>query len=111
MERQGVPAQYTLDLLHFKINVAEALVCAGKPQAARKRGRPSTSSLDEAVQIFAAKERLPIEEVRMDMMVHMPNFDNKKEATRCKLPHCTGRTRLVTSARSTTVLFQRETAS
>lgn len=91
-ERQGVPAQYTLDLLHFKMNVAEALVRAGKPQAARKRGRPSTSSLDEAVQRFAAKERLPIEEVRTDMMDHMPNFDNKKEATRCKLPHCSGRT-------------------
>lgn len=34
---QGVPQQHTLDPLHFKMDVTEVLVRAGKPQAARKK--------------------------------------------------------------------------
>lgn len=31
----------------------------------------------------------PIPEVQYDMVDHMPNYDEKKEAARCKMPYCT----------------------
>uniref|UniRef100_A0A3B4CEN1 PiggyBac transposable element-derived protein domain-containing protein n=1 Tax=Pygocentrus nattereri TaxID=42514 RepID=A0A3B4CEN1_PYGNA len=34
----------------------------------------------------------PLPKVQYDMVDHMPNYDEKKEATRCKMPKCTGKT-------------------
>ncbi|KAK3517802.1 hypothetical protein QTP70_018965 [Hemibagrus guttatus] len=96
-EFQGITEQYNLDLLHFKMNVAEALVRAGKLQGARKRGRPSWSPslpLQKEPVWRSSAERRPTEDVRTDMTDHMPNYDRCKEATRCKFPKCTGKTRV-----------------
>ncbi|XP_042558961.1 piggyBac transposable element-derived protein 3-like [Clupea harengus] len=101
-ERQGTRPQQIMDLLDFKMNVAEALVRVGKPHALRKRGRPSSSNTpspctsptphDEPAKKRRAMEQRPIQEVQTDMLDHMPNYDEKKEATRCKLPGCSGKT-------------------
>ncbi|CAL8328470.1 unnamed protein product [Gadus morhua 'NCC'] len=91
-----------MDLLDFKLNVAEALVRLGKPHALRKRGRPSSSNTpspcmspphhDEHPKKRGAMEKRPLQEVQTDMLDHMPNYDAKKEATRCKLPGSSGKT-------------------
>lgn len=101
--RKGTQPKQVLDLLDFKLQVAEALVRVGKPQALRKRGRPSSNAPspcgsppppphDEQPKKRGAMERRPIPEVQSDMLDHMPNYDAKKEATRCKLPGCSGKT-------------------
>lgn len=41
---RGIPAQYTPDVLHFHMSIAEALTHKGKPRDIRKRGRPFLSS-------------------------------------------------------------------
>ncbi|XP_056320827.1 piggyBac transposable element-derived protein 3-like [Danio aesculapii] len=99
-ESKGTQPQKIMDLLDFKMNVAEVLVCAGKPHVSRKRGRPSnsdTTSTDPTPhnatrEKRGAMERGPVPEVQKDMVDHMPNYDGKKEATRCKLPGCSGKT-------------------
>jgi hypothetical protein len=101
-ERQGTQPPLVMDLLDFKLNVAEALVRLGKPHALRKRGRPSSSNTpspcmspphhDEPPKKRGAMEKRPLQEVQTDMLDHMPNYDAKKEATRCKLPGCSGKT-------------------
>lgn len=35
-ERKGTQPQQVMDLIEFRLKVAEALVCMGKPQALRK---------------------------------------------------------------------------
>ncbi len=47
---------------------------------------------DVAGQKRVAMERRPVLEVQTDMVDHMPNYDGKKEATRCKLRGCSGKT-------------------
>ncbi|XP_058228682.1 protein kinase C epsilon type-like [Hemibagrus wyckioides] len=76
---QGITEQYTLDLLHFKMNVAEALVRAG----ARKRGRSSWSPslpLQEEPVWRCSAERRPIEDVRTDMTDHMLKYDRQDQS-------------------------------
>lgn len=43
-EYKGTQPQKIMDLLEFKMNVAEVLVRSGKPQGSKKRGRPSNSN-------------------------------------------------------------------
>uniref|UniRef100_A0A3B1ICF6 PiggyBac transposable element-derived protein domain-containing protein n=1 Tax=Astyanax mexicanus TaxID=7994 RepID=A0A3B1ICF6_ASTMX len=84
-----------LDLLHFKMNVAQRLVRVHKTVAA-KRGRPSMSPEPQHVPERPIRrpfqDERPLPEVQYDMVDHMPNYDEKKEATRCKMPNCTGKT-------------------
>uniref|UniRef100_A0A672KG02 PiggyBac transposable element-derived protein domain-containing protein n=1 Tax=Sinocyclocheilus grahami TaxID=75366 RepID=A0A672KG02_SINGR len=63
-KRANLQTKDTLDLLHFKMNVAQCLVSDARP--------------------------LP--EVQYDMVDHMPNYDEKTEATKCTRPYCTGKT-------------------
>ncbi|MGH0127936.1 UNVERIFIED_CONTAM: hypothetical protein FKN15_039293, partial [Acipenser sinensis] len=95
-QHSGIPNKEVLDLLHFRMNVAECLLRLGKPKALKKRGRPSIPStltpLEEPPLKQGTIERRPLPEVQKDMVDHMPNFDEKKEATRCKQPFCTGKT-------------------
>ncbi|KAL7396481.1 hypothetical protein ABVT39_006460 [Epinephelus coioides] len=83
------------DLLHFKMNVAQCLVRVHKTVAA-KRGRPSMSPEPQHVPQRPVRTPFqdvrPLPEVQYDMVDHMPNYDEKKEATRCKMPNCTGKT-------------------
>ncbi|KAJ8385616.1 hypothetical protein AAFF_G00184130 [Aldrovandia affinis] len=68
-----------------------------KPQAQKTRGRPSTPTSpaeQEQPLLKQAMERHPLPEVQMDMMDHMPNYDDKLEGTRCKQPFCSGKTQV-----------------
>ncbi|RXM28475.1 PiggyBac transposable element-derived protein 2 [Acipenser ruthenus] len=94
-QHSGIPNKEVLDLLHFRMNVAECLVRLGKPQALKKRGQPSIPStltlLEEPPLKQGTIERRSLPKVQKDLVDHMPNFDDKKEATRCKQPFCTGK--------------------
>lgn len=97
-ERVKIPKKDVLDLLHFKMNVAQCLVRVQKPVAA-KRGRPSMSPEPvhqyKPPSTYQVQDVRPLPEVQFDWVDHMPNFDEKKEATRCKRLHCTEKTRFL----------------
>lgn len=76
-----------LDSLHFKIHIAESLIKVGKPcNLKRKAGRPSKENLCDSPQSSKRKsgECMPLRELQLDMFDHMPEYDEMKEATRCK---------------------------
>ncbi len=77
------------------MNVAQCLVKVQKTVAA-KRGRPSMSPEPQSASSRPVQRPVqdvrPLPEVQFDMVDHMPNYDEKKEATRCKMPYCTGKT-------------------
>ncbi|KAM3625846.1 uncharacterized protein V6R79_018497 [Siganus canaliculatus] len=91
-KRANIQTKDIQDLLHFKMNVAQCLVKVHKTVEA-KRGRPSLSP--EPQPVLNRPLHRPVQDVRplqYDTVDHMPNYDEKKEATRCKKPHCTGKT-------------------
>ncbi|KAM4580374.1 piggyBac transposable element-derived protein 3-like [Odontesthes bonariensis] len=94
-KRANIQTKDIQDLLHFKVNVAQCLVRVHQTVTA-KRGRPSMSPEPERVPHRPAQRPVqdvrPIPEVQYDMVDHMPNYDVKKEATRCKMPYCAGKT-------------------
>ncbi|XP_041827207.1 piggyBac transposable element-derived protein 3-like [Melanotaenia boesemani] len=94
-KRANNPTKDILDLLHFKMNVAQCLVRVQKTVAS-KRGRPSMSpdpqNAPHRPPHRPVQDSRPLPEVQYDMVDHMPNYDEKKEATRCKMPDCTGKT-------------------
>ncbi|KAL7867876.1 hypothetical protein SRHO_G00092600 [Serrasalmus rhombeus] len=94
-KRANIQTKDIQDLLHFKMNVAQSLVRVHKTMAA-KRGRPSMSPEPQHVPQRPVcrpfQDVRPLPEVQYDMVDHMPNYDEKKEATRCKMPKCTGKT-------------------
>jgi len=63
-EYKGTQPQKFMDLLQFKMNVAEVLVRSGKPQGKKKRGRPSNcnaASTSQTPQDEAGPKRGPRE--------------------------------------------------
>jgi hypothetical protein len=70
-------------------------VHANKPaQPSRKCGRPSALELiprDATVTKCSAKEIRANSDILTNGIVHMPEYDNKKEATMCKLFLYTGK--------------------
>lgn len=93
-KRANIQTKDIQDLLHFKMNVAQCLVRVHKTVAA-KHGRPSMSPEPQHVPHRLVHRPIqdvrPLPEVQYDMVDHMPNYDEKKEATRCKMPYCTGK--------------------
>ncbi|XP_047510428.1 piggyBac transposable element-derived protein 3-like [Pieris napi] len=93
-----IPERDILDLLHFRQRVADSLLKMGLPLNNRKRGRPSSgSSSPISIPTFPQTRRRqvemrPIPEVQYDTVDHLPEYDKKKEATRCKNPECKGKT-------------------
>ena len=90
MAEQGNKENSVKDLLEFRMEIAYYLVRT--VENIRKRGRPLSS---EPVTIVTQRQRTeirPIQDVQYDNMAHMPKIDNNKEATRCKLVGCKGRT-------------------
>ncbi|XP_068084155.1 piggyBac transposable element-derived protein 3-like [Anabrus simplex] len=88
----GVPVKNVLDLLHFRMRIAESLVKAGKPQS-KKRGRPSCAeSQPKSNPKRSKEEQRPIPEVRQDLVDHMPHLDGNKEGKRCKNKLCNQKT-------------------
>ena len=82
-----------MDLLHFRMRLADVLVLGGKDTSNKKRGRPSASSPDTPVQRRRGESRPP-EEIRFDGAQHLPLHENGVLPTRCKFPECKGRSRI-----------------
>lgn len=97
------------DLLDFRMRVAEGLIRVNKPVKQSKRGlfsiysgihrfltssvtgRPShdVSNATSSSKINRSRgEKRPLVEIQSDLLDHMPQFDENKEATRCKNPGC-----------------------
>ncbi|CAK9804372.1 hypothetical protein ANTQUA_LOCUS4062 [Anthophora quadrimaculata] len=58
-------------------------------------GRKASSCRDGKSTLNPEKKQKvqgPMTEIQYDNVDHMPQIDDKKEATRCKLPLCKGRT-------------------
>ena len=90
-----IPKKDIMDLLDFRMHVAKSLIYMNKPVNIKKRGRPSQNSRENTPvesRKFSRCERRPMREIQCDKVDHMPQIDDKKEATRCKLPSCKGRT-------------------
>lgn len=95
-QANNVPKKKVIDLLEFRMRVAESLIKMGQNVTSNKRGRPSSSSFCATPSaspnpVRRKVETRPLVEVQSDRVDHMPQFDNKKEATRCKMVGCKGR--------------------
>lgn len=88
-----------MDLLHFRMYLAHSLM---QTKTAPKRGRPSNSeniepgcssnSFPPAKRNF---ETRPLRDIQFDRFDHMPQHDEKKEASRCKNQNCKGRSHII----------------
>ncbi|XP_046993860.1 piggyBac transposable element-derived protein 3-like [Schistocerca americana] len=77
-------------LLEFKATVA-ACLCKQNKDGQKKRGRPSSSSMETAIQLkkkTGSAAPLPEKEVRKDGIGHWPQFSEKKRSL--KKPGCNG---------------------
>lgn len=95
-ENLGVPTKQVLDLIHFRQNLAEALILSGKLRA-KKRGRPTSTPSSPSLVVnnpmiaaVTRKQVRPVEDVRFDNIGHMPIFSEK--IGRCKKADCKSRT-------------------
>lgn len=82
-----------MDLLEFRTQIAESLCKEGKDTTARKRGRPSTSSIQQKYEIKKKRgptTSIPSTNVRQDGMHHWPVI--KPTRQRCKKPNYKGQT-------------------
>ncbi|GBP42702.1 hypothetical protein EVAR_21978_1 [Eumeta japonica] len=87
-----------LDLLHFRQRVAEALIKNRQSLISRKRGRPfsdpshpvNTPTSTRGRRPHSSAEIRPASEVHYNTVDHLPEYDNKQEATNCKKPECKG---------------------
>ncbi|ROJ25254.1 hypothetical protein DPX16_20067 [Anabarilius grahami] len=72
-KRANLQTKDILDLLHFKMNVAQCLVSVHKPVAAKRR-RPSMSPEPQPhAHRPQVQDARPLSEVQYDMVDHMPN--------------------------------------
>ncbi|XP_072392146.1 uncharacterized protein [Diabrotica undecimpunctata] len=79
-----------MKFLDFRIRVAESLINMGN-SVSRKRGRPASSSPKLSISTFKRRgETRPFLEIQTDNFGHIPEFNSKKEATRCKNTDCNG---------------------
>lgn len=95
------PKNKIMDSLHFKMRLAETLIRVGKPVTLkRKVGRPSGENIPPCTSTPSSSKKTkrnefevkPFKEIQTDLVDHFPEYDNKKEATRCKNIMCQGKT-------------------
>ncbi|XP_068082886.1 nose resistant to fluoxetine protein 6 [Anabrus simplex] len=83
-ELSGVPKKQVMDLLHFRMLVAESLLKVGKAVYTKKRVR---RSLEQEVESAPTQRRRgeirPKVEVQKNLTDHMPQHNKQKEAGRC----------------------------
>uniref|UniRef100_A0A6P7HIX9 PiggyBac transposable element-derived protein 3-like n=1 Tax=Diabrotica virgifera virgifera TaxID=50390 RepID=A0A6P7HIX9_DIAVI len=87
----GVKKKEILDLLAFRQEVAENLICSRR---APKRGRPSKSFEDPGPSKKKKTEIRPLRDLRFDGYHHLPQYDDKKKSSRCKNEGCKSRTHI-----------------
>lgn len=86
-----IPEKEQMDLLAFRINLAETLLKVNKPKKNMK-GRPSTIPTDEPPPKKRNIEKRPSVDVRFDCMSHLPIVTNNKNESRCKMENCDKKT-------------------
>ncbi|XP_046388862.1 piggyBac transposable element-derived protein 2-like [Ischnura elegans] len=94
-EAIGLPKNKILDLLAFRLYVAESLVLCGST-AEKKRGRPSNCPVISPTVPKRRKQILkPIDDIRFDNVGHFPEFKNVASTGRCKNPGCKSKTYII----------------
>lgn len=87
----NLPKKNTLDLIHFRQHVAQALIFSNQSRQ-KKRGRPSTEDSPVPSPCTSRPrlhtEQRPIDDVRRDRVDHLPGFDDSKDGQRCKNGKC-----------------------
>lgn len=91
MLRNGEPEKNIKDLLNFRMEIAYYLLNVSQVHT-RKRGRPSNVEPPIVPTCRQRTEIRPTVDIQFDRISHLPEVDSNKEATRCKLPGCKGRT-------------------
>lgn len=94
-ENAQTPRSKLLDLLHFRLQIAEALI-SSVPNA-RKRGRPSYEAEDVPTNVPHEKKarfQRPCLDARYDGVDHWPEARDQALPSRCKYEGCTGRSRV-----------------
>lgn len=86
-EALALPKKRILDLLAFRMQLAETLTKVGKTND-RRRGRPSLDEQPPPPAKRRQQEHRPLPEVTLDTVDHLPEFDDKEEPTRCKNTNC-----------------------
>lgn len=99
----NVQKNKTLDLLHFRLQLATLFIYYGKSATPKKKGRPlnnaspSTSGLnlsrnsDSEVsrqKVNRTDSGIPSDAIRYDTIDHIPAVDRLKNPTKCKNPEC-----------------------
>jgi len=94
-ELYKIQAKDVMHLLEFKQVLGRCLTIVPQLQN-RKRGRPLNISevMQPTTSRFVRGEVRPLQELQYDRMEHLPYHDVSQEATRCKNPKCTGRSRI-----------------
>lgn len=91
-EKSGLPRKDQKDLLDFRTEISDHLLNVGQPVRKRK-GRPSLEELESRERKQRKREQIrPSVAVRSDSIDHLPDVDKNKEATRCKMKDCKGKT-------------------
>ncbi|KAJ3640471.1 hypothetical protein Zmor_003765 [Zophobas morio] len=88
----GLPKKKILDLWSFRQSVAEHLILFKERP---KRGRPSAETEQTTPPRKRKTETRPHIEARFVGYEHYPLVDNKKEATRCKMEKCKGKSHTI----------------
>ncbi|KAL4098069.1 hypothetical protein QTP88_022739 [Uroleucon formosanum] len=88
-----VPKKEIMDLLKFRMRLAEELIYMGKTVTppTKKKGRPpNTPSPTVKKKLYSENQKLkhidsrPSTSIQLDKVSHLPNHNTRKEATRCK---------------------------
>lgn len=87
----GVQKKHILDLLAFRMEVAENLILSKRPP---KRGRPSADANTPEPPKKKKGEARPVSCLRYDGYDHLPTYDDKKDNSRCKMEGCKNRTHI-----------------
>ncbi|GBM74764.1 Chimeric ERCC6-PGBD3 protein [Araneus ventricosus] len=96
MKVLSTPSKNILDLMNFRLKVADGLVNVGKQRGNLKRGRPSLAPpLPKKICRKPFTEITPSKDLRTDQIDHMPDHDNAKYETRCKNKNCSFKTNIV----------------
>lgn len=93
-ERLQVPKKKQLELLDFRLYLADCLCKVGKEAVNNKRGRPSSGTPEPTRNKITKRndEIRPLPDVRHDTVDHLPFLDGNQEGKRCKYNKCNKKT-------------------
>lgn len=83
----NIHANKIMDLLNFRIFLARSLIEASTIPAVRRGRKSNEPELSQPIKRNRSEIR-PIDELKYDLVNHMPMHDKKSEGTRCKAQNC-----------------------